>query len=162
MEKKLSILIFICLLSVNIGINAQTNQNQPTFRKVKMMLQDGDKTFQKPVVVIFSEGSMIINDKYGKLAKEFDYADIEHAEYSYSKSPRWKTGLGMGAAGLAFPPLLLIAIPLGFTKHRRHWLTVRTNEDYAVLKLSKSTRKLFIPTFETRSGITVEAVGEDK
>ena len=40
--------------------------------------------------------------------------------------------------------------------------TVRSGSDFAVLKLSKSARKIFVPTFETKSGVTVEAVGEDK
>ena len=162
MNKKLTLLLLIGLVSANFNIFAQTNIDQPTFKKVKIMLQNGDKTSQKPVVVRFSEDSMTIKNKTGSLTKTFEYADIESAEYSYSKSPRWKTGLGMGAAGIAFPPLLLIAIPIGFTKHRRHWLTIKTADDYAVLKLSKSTRKIFIPTFETKSGVTVAAVGEDK
>ena len=84
------------------------------------------------------------------------------AEYSYSKNPRWKTGLGLGAASILFPPLLLVAIPLGFTKHRRHWLTFQSNTDYAVLKLSKNNRKLIIPTFDTKTGIKVAANGESK
>jgi hypothetical protein len=105
---------------------------------------------------------MLIAANQRQFSKTFLYTDIKSAEYSYSKNPRWKTGLGLGAASIIFPPLLLVAIPVGFTKHRRHWLTVRTENDYAVLKLSKSTRKLFMPTFETKSGVKIEAVGEDK
>ena len=63
---------------------------------------------------------------------------------------------------LAILMALFVAIPLGFSKHRRHWLTIRTDNDFAVLKLSKSNRKFIIPAFETKSGVTVEAVGEDK
>lgn len=83
-------------------------------------------------------------------------------EYSYSKNPRLKTGLGLGAASLLFPPLLFIAIPVGFSKHRRHWLTIKTENDFAVLKLSKSNRKFIIPAFKTNSGTNVETLGEDK
>ena len=127
-----------------------------------MLVPNGDETSEKSAVVTFNQESMEIKAKNSSLKKTFNYSDIKAAEYSYSKNPRWKTGLGLGAASIVFPPLLLIAIPVGFTKHRRHWLTIRTENDYAVLKLSKSTRKLFMPTFETKSGVRIEAMGEDK
>ncbi|HSK72759.1 MAG TPA: hypothetical protein VK892_13745 [Pyrinomonadaceae bacterium] len=158
--KRISFLLIIVFLLNSGGIVfAQSN---PSFAKVEMLVPNGNETSEKSVVVTFKENLMEIEAKNSSLKKTFNYSDIKAAEYSYSKNPRWKTGLGLGAASLVFPPLLLIAIPVGFTKHRRHWLTIRTENDYAVLKLSKSTRKLFMPTFETKSGIKIEALGEDK
>lgn len=155
-------LIFLLILSSVTKVSAQTVQNNPRFSEIELLIPNGNKADEKSVVITFSEDSMIITAKNRQFNKTFLYSDIKTAEYSYSKNPRWKTGLGLGAASIIFPPLLLIAIPIGFTKHRRHWLTVRTENDFAVLKLSKSTRKLFIPTFETKSGVKIEAVGEDK
>ena len=77
-------------------------------------------------------------------------------------NPPGKTGLGLGAASLIFPPLLLGALPMAFSKHRRHWLTIRTDKDFAVLKVSKRNRKLILPTLETRSGVKVEGTGDQK
>ena len=153
------LLIIVFLLNSGVIVFAQSN---PRFGKVEMLVPNGDETSEKSVVVTFNQDSMEIEAKNSSLKKTFNYSDIKAAEYSYSKNPRWKTGLGLGAASIVFPPLLLIAIPVGFTKHRRHWLTIRTENDYAVLKLSKSTRKLFMPTFETKSGVKIEALGEDK
>lgn len=156
---------FTFLLILTIFINSLVNiqaQNAPSFSKIELLVPNGNKVEEKSVVVKFTADSMIIAAKDSQFNKTFLYSDIKTAEYSYSKNPRWKTGLGLGAASIVFPPLLLIAIPIGFTKHRRHWLTIKTENEYAVLKLSKSTRKLFMPTFETKSGITIEAVGEDK
>ena len=133
------------------------------FDKVEILVPDGDKIRERGVRLRFLENELQIEttaDK--KIFKTFKYAEIEDAEYSYSKNPRWKTGLGLGAASIVFPPLLLIAIPLGFSKHRRHWLTIRTGEDYAVLKLSKSNRKLILPAFETKTGVDVKGKGENK
>ncbi|NNE65868.1 MAG: hypothetical protein HKN33_04820 [Pyrinomonadaceae bacterium] len=132
-----------------------------TFKKVRIMQNVGKKFKEKKADLTFREKFLVISVKKG-VDVEMAYDDIVSAEYSYSKNPRWKTGLGLGAASVVFPPLLLIAIPLGFTKHRRHWLTIRTNDKFAVLKLSKDNRKLVLPTLETRSGVTVTAVGEDK
>ncbi len=161
--KRLSFLLILTIFINSSGIvSAQIVQNAPRFGEIELLIPNGDKADEKSVVVTFSEDSMMITAKNSQFNKTFLYSDIKAAEYSYSKNPRWKTGLGLSAASIIFPPLLLIAIPIGFTKHRRHWLTVKTENDYAVLKLSKSTRKLFMPTFETKSGVKIEAVGEDK
>ena len=132
------------------------------FDKIKIFLQDGKKFKQRPVIVTFSENSMTIEGKKDKFLKKFAYKNIRSAEYSYSKSPRWKTGTAMGVASVLFPPLLFVALPLGFSKHRRHWITIRTDSDYAVLKIRKGNRKIFIPTFETKTKVEIEPIGEEK
>ena len=130
---------------------------------MEMLSQANEKVKETDVRVRFKDDSMQIESVgSGEIYKTFKYSDITNAEYSYTKTPRWKEGLGLGTSALIFPPMMLVAIPLAFTKHRRHWLTLRTGSDYAVLKLSKSTRKLFIPAFESYSSVTVEALGETK
>jgi hypothetical protein len=133
-----------------------------TFDNIELMTPNGDKLRETSVQVEFGDGMMRIMSRGGATLKEWRYDEIKAAEYSYSKNPRWKTGLGLGAAGLLFPPLLLIAIPVGFTKHRRHWVTIRTGNDFAVLKVGKSVRKVFMPAFETRTSIPIKALGDDK
>lgn len=162
---KAFVILLIISISVNFSAapsNAQNIRDNVRFGKIELLVPNGDQADEKSVTVTFLDDAMRIEAKNSALSKTFKYSDIRAAEYSYSKNPRWKTGLGLGAASLVFLPILLVAIPIGFTKHRRHWLTIRTGDDYAVLKLSKSTRKLFIPTFETKSGVRVEAIGEDK
>ncbi len=162
MKNITSILICLIILTPLMSISAQTKEVNPTFNKVKILQQEGDEINQRSVIVTFLEDEITINSDENNVNKTFKYADIKNVEYSYSKTPRWKSGLGLGATAVLFPPILLVAIPLGFTKHKRHWLTIKTEDDYAVLKLSKGDRKIFMPTFETKSGITIEAVGEDK
>jgi len=153
----------VFLLSGTLAVNAQTTARNEVFGKMELLTQTNEKIREINVRVRFKDGLMQIEStESGEIFKSFNYADIKKAEYSYTKKPRWKTGLGLGSTAIIFPPILLVAIPLGFTKHRRHWLTLRTNNDYAVLKLSKSTRKIFIPAFESYSSVTVEAFGEDK
>ncbi len=162
--KKLSVgLIAIILFNCLVKVNAQTIAKDEVFQKMEMVSQTGEKIVETDVSVHFGNDSMEIKaSKTGAVLKTFKYIDIKNAEYSYSKNPRWKTGLGLGAGAIVFPPILLVAIPLGFTKHRRHWVTMRTEKDYAVLKVSKSLRKIFIPSFETHSSVKVEALGESK
>lgn len=164
MRRTISVMLCLALLGPVLAVPAQDREEERrVFKKIKMLVQqEEDDIEQVAVTVTFDDGTMTIEAEDGRFTKSFGYGSIERAEYSYSKSPRWKTGLGLGAASIVFPPLLLVALPLGFTKHRRHWLTIRTDGDFAVLKLSKGTRKVFMPAFETRTGVTIEAMGEEK
>ena len=133
------------------------------FDNIEFIQPNGDNLRETDVRVEFDETTMrVISRSNSTVLKEWKYSEIQSAEYSYTKNPRWKTGLGLGAASILFPPLLLIAIPIGFTKHRRHWVTVRTENDYAVLKVGKGVRKLFMPAFETRTSVQIQALGDDK
>lgn len=161
--KKIAFILIIAVLSVFLPIvRAQTNLNQPVFGKIELIVPDGENMREQSVRVRFLENAVQIETEKGSVLKTFNNADIKSAEYSYSKNPRWKTGLGLGAAGILFPPLWFVALPLGFSKHRRHWITIRTEKDFAVLKIGKSVRKIFIPAFETQTGVRIEAVGENK
>lgn len=145
------------------NVSAQIVSQSETYEKIEMLSPDGEKIREIDVRIRFNTDSLEIESRDKReILKQWNYTDIQSAEYSYTKKPRWKTGLGLGAASMLFLPLLLVAIPIGFTKHKRHWLTIRTNEDFAVLKLSKGNRKLFIPHFETRSSVKVTALGDNK
>jgi len=151
------------ILFTNTALPAFSQLKNETFNKVELLVPNGEKISEKNVRLNFLEDELqIVSITNGTTLKTFKYADVKDAEYSYTKNPRWKTGLGLGAAGLFFPPLLLVAIPLGFTKHRRHWLTIQTADDYAVLKLSKNNRKLILPAFESKTGVKVSGQGENK
>ena len=134
-----------------------------TFENIELMRANGNNLRETSVRVVFGEtGMQVLARSDGSVIKEWNYDTIKSAEYSYTKNPRWKTGLGLGAASVLFPPLLLIAIPVGFTKHRRHWVTIRTDDDFAVLKVGKGVRKVFMPAFETRTSVQIKALGDDK
>ncbi len=155
--------VLLTAFILNAFLPAAAQAETQVFDKVEILVPDGEKTRERGVRLRFLRDELQIEtiaDR--KIFKTFKYAEIKDAEYSYSKNPRWKTGLGLGAASVLFPPLLLIAIPLGFSKHRRHWLTFRSGDDYAVLKLSKSNRKLILPAFETKTGVDVKGKGENK
>jgi hypothetical protein len=157
------VVAIVVLLAVSSTIAPAAPANLDTFQNIELMQPNGNRLRETQVRVIFDENVMrVVSRSNGSVLKEWNYGDIKAAEYSYTKNPRWKTGLGMGAAGVLFPPLLLIAIPIAFTKHRRHWVTIRTGNDFAVLKVGKGVRKVFMPAFETRTSIQIKALGDDK
>lgn len=155
-------IVIILLVSMTAGALPRAS-GLDTFENIELMQANGDNLRETSVRIVFDDTAMrVISRSNGTVMKEWSYDTIKAAEYSYTKNPRWKTGLGLGAAGVLFPPLLLIAIPLGFTKHRRHWVTIRTDKDFAVLKVGKGVRKVFMPAFETRTAIQIKALGDDK
>lgn len=156
-------ILFIVILTGPVMPIAAQSARSDVFEKIELLEPSGNNTKETDVRVRFGEDEMHIESiGRGGTIRTFKYSDIRSIEYSYTKNPRWKTGLGLGATSVIFPPMLLIAIPLGFTKHRRHWITIRGEKEYAVLKVSKGIRKIFVPALETHSKIRVEALGENK
>ena len=137
------------------GSNSRTTTK--VFDKVDMLVQKGDKTEEKSVRLIFDGNAVVIeSDKGETVYKSFPYASIKSAEYSYSKQPRWKTAIG--AAIL----IGVFALPLFFMKGKKHWLTIKTADDFAILHLDKNNYKVILPTFETSTGKNVDTVAEEK
>lgn len=156
------VVVLIMLSSLAVPATPKRS-NLDTFENIELMEANGDNLRETSVRIVFDETAMrVVSRSNGAVMKEWSYDKIKSAEYSYTKNPRWKTGLGLGAASIVFPLLLIVAIPVGFTKHRRHWVTIRTDDDFAVLKVGKGVRKVFMPTFETRTSIQIKALGDDK
>ena len=59
-----------------------------------------------------------------------------------SKSPRWKSGLFIS-------PFLFLS------SGKKHWLLVKTDNDYAMLRLDKGNYKLILADLEMRTGLRV-------
>lgn len=158
LQQTAAVLLLVSLFPVT-ALRAQN----ASFDNIELLEPGDDKVRERSVRVQFDDDAMrIVARSDGAILKEWPYTTVKSAEYSYTKNPRWKTGLGLGAASIAFPLLLLVAIPIGFTKHRRHWVTIRTERDFAVLKVGKSVRKVFMPTFETKTSVSISALGDDK
>ena len=47
-------------------------------------------------------------------------------------------------------------------KGKKHWLTIKTGSDYAILRLDKDNYKIILPTFEARTGKKVITVEDEK
>ena len=153
----------ITLLLISLTSNAMPFAGSDTFENIELIQPNGNDLRESSVRIVFGESAMqVVSKSNGSVMKEWSYDKIKSAEYSYTKNPRWKTGVGLGVASILFPPLLLVAIPIGFTKHRRHWVTIRTDDDFAVLKVGKGVRKVFMPAFETRTSLQIKALGDDK
>lgn len=178
--KSIALLLSLALiLNAFPNIYAQESSPKPTevFENVELLTLNGKKLEKLPVRLRLEGKTLILESKKtGEELKKLDYHRVKSLEYSYSKHPRWKSGAGAAAgvtgAAAVISPLLLVAavpwmaIPAGVmvarSKSKRHWLTIKTGDDYAVLKLDKDIRKLLLPAIETRTGLIVEDIGEKK
>ena len=127
------------------------------FHNVKLMINTAEKPVPTDAVLFLEDQKVVIRSKDGRAElKAFSYDDIKAVEYSFSKSPRWKSGVGVAFAVGVF------AIPIFFMKGKKHWLTIHAKGDFAMVQLDKSNYKIVLPAFEARSGIKVETVAEEK
>lgn len=125
------------------------------FQKVKMVVQTGEKSTETDAVLRFEADRMVVRSKKsGGDLKVFPYTEIKSADYSYSKHARWRSGAALAVA------IGVFAIPMFFMKGKKHWFTVQTANDFAMLHLDKGNYAVVLPTFETRTGLKVETVGE--
>ena len=139
-----------------LAVLGQALVSADTFTNVKLMVNTGEKAEDQDAILRFEEDALVVYGRGRTALKRLAYADITGAEYSYAKSPRWKSGIGLAIAFGVF------ALPVFFMKGKKHWLTIAADKDFAVLRLDKKNYKLILPTFEARTGKRVETVSEEK
>ena len=123
---------------------------EEVFTNAKLNLQVGEKKKEVDASLKYTDAALLITDrKTGVTIKTFAYPTIKTMEYSYSKSPRWKTAIFVS-------PLFL------FTSGKKHWLAVQGEGDYAVMQLDKTNFKLILAALETKTGKKVETVADSK
>lgn len=151
--KIVSILVCFCLLNVSVGFAfAGTNF------KVKTLTVSGKKSKEEGALLKFAETSVsAVKRRKNLIFKEFNYADIRSVEYSYSKTPT-VSRFGVFAASLFIG---VFAYSLMFLKKKQHWLAVRTNDDYLVMRLDGKNYQNILSEFETRK-ISVTNLGEEE
>lgn len=105
------------------------------FNKSKVLIRkdNGKSDLKRSRIELYDDRMVISLLHSGDRVREFQYSQLKQAQYSFSKSPRWKSGAGAAAAVGVF------AIPIFFMKGKKHWLTLQVAGDYAVLN---STRRL--------------------
>jgi hypothetical protein len=139
----LSLILVISICAVSTPFALATTA---TF-KVEGLVSNGKKSKEVPSTLTFSDNSFsIISKKPGELSKEFNYADVKTADYSYSQKPLLSTGGAIATAVL----LGLVVIPFLFMKKKQHWLSIRTEKDYVVLKLDKENFRQIQNEFQIR------------
>jgi hypothetical protein len=110
--------------------------------EVEMVVPSGKKSIETDADLTIKEETFRIEPDKANLkseAKEFRYADIKSADYSYAKKPMLSGG---GAVATALLVGFIFALPFLFVKKKKHWLTVQTEKEFAVIKLNGNHRQV--------------------
>jgi hypothetical protein len=151
-----SILLCLCLLT--ISTKTAFAQTTGSSFKVNTLVSNGKKSKEHDSTLKFSENSFSSTSrKTNSVIKEFNYADVVSADYSYAKKPLLSTG---GAVAMAILTGLIV-IPFLFAKKKQHWLSVRTGSDYVVMRLDKENFRQIINEFEVHK-IPVKTLNEEE
>jgi hypothetical protein len=148
----ISTIVLVSALLAQSSLPPRPTPNTTAFNDVTLLVQEGDKRKDIDSFLLFQPDALVVQPKDKKQAqplRTLAYADVKSAEYSFGKSPRV-------SAALLVSPFFL------FSASKSHWLTVKTSDDFALLRLDKSNYKLVIGELEKRAKITVASVGENK
>ena len=159
------------------GMEVRAWQLTTEFSDLTLLVMKGQKIQAVPVRLRLMEGALLMETRKSPsdVLKQFPYGEIKSAEYSYSQHPRWKEGLGASAVGVSLvgislgaaalgPLAVFVAIPIFIKttrmKGKKHWLTIKTEQDFAVLQLDKKNYRVLLPALETRAKIKIETGAE--
>ncbi len=126
-----------------------------TQSKLAVRKPDGKRDLVRTDIHIYDDRIEILKNGKREVLETISYDQIQGTQYSYSKSPRWKSGLGVALVAGVF------ALPFFFMKGKKHWFTIQQEGDYVVLKLDKRIYRELIAAFESKSGVDVERLKEE-
>ena len=142
-----SIILCFCIL-FGSGQLAFAQKKIKTSFKVNTLVNDGEKTKQFPTILKFSDAGISTGlKKHKNFERELNYSDIVEAEYSYSYKPVLSKG---GAIAMSLFVNVLV-VPFLFFKKKEHWLSVRTANDFVVLRLDRGDYKRILNQFKTHN-----------
>lgn len=144
-----------------ITVTTPTTLAKSVVFNVEQVVADGEKSKETDADLTIDETTLEVapdKQKYKALGKKFAFADIKAVDYSYTKKPVLSMG---GAVATLLLVSVFLAVPLLFVKKKNHWMTIRTENDYAVLKLGRSNFRQIIAEFETH-GVKVNHLEEEK
>jgi hypothetical protein len=157
MYRIISTVLIVSLIAPSLALARQQPIGGDHFLNVKLMVSTGDKAEATDAVLILTPDAMIVQAKKGRATlKTLPYASLKSAEYSYSKSPRWKSAIGLSIL------CIVCGVATAFMKGKKHWLAVTGDGEYAVLQLDKGNYKIILPAFEAKAGRKIETLADDK
>ncbi|MEP7214578.1 MAG: hypothetical protein ABI791_15995 [Acidobacteriota bacterium] len=154
----------IIAMFLAISIFAVTSAFAQTAGKVydvELAISEGKKTIETDADITFNETSFtVMPDKanFKSAAKTFNYKDIKQADQSYSKKPMLSGG---GAIAIALLVGFIFALPFLFIKKKKHWMTVQSGSEFAVIKLGDNNFRQIAAEFETH-GVKVNDLKEQE
>lgn len=128
-----------------------------TFKKTKIVVVDGDKTKQVPVIVTWSDSTVSFRlkkssdlAKYGQVEREIPYSGMSNLTYEHSK--HWRV-----ASAILLSPLTL------FSRRKHHWFSFEYKDesgksDAVVLRIDKKEELIYRRRVPALTGLKLDIV----
>lgn len=160
MKQAVGLLLIILLIQIPCALGQQEAKINRYEVEILANPNPGKKdTRQVNSVIMFEAESIKIQSRRSsEYFKEFKYSDILSAEHSYTKKPFYSLSLGTTIALTALTGLPLFLLP---RKKERHWLTIVTDTDFAVMKVENDNYRMLRNEFIVRK-INIVDLREDK
>lgn len=148
----------VALVSV-FAVTSAFGQTAGKNYEVELTVTSGKKSVETDAVLTVKDKTFtVVPDKqsFRESAKEFTFADLTRADHSFAKKPMLSGG---GAVATALLVGVIFAVPFLFIKKKKHWMTVQTKDDFAVIKLGDDNYRQIVAEFETH-GVKVAEINE--
>lgn len=158
--KPLYIVTATIVMAAMLTISAPLAFAKETSYEVELVVGEGKKSVETDAVLTFKDTTFaVVPDKaaFASSKKEISYTDIKVADHSYSKKPMLSGG---GAIATALLVGFIFALPFLFIKKKKHWMTVQTANEFAVIKLGDNNFRQIVAEFETH-GVKVNDLKEE-
>ena|SRR5829696_7468565 len=153
------VLSFVVVVSL-FAVTSAFAQTASKVYDVELVVPEGKKSVETDADITFTEGSVKVvpdKEKYSSSTREFNYTIIKQADHSFAKKPMLSGG---GAIATALLVGFIFAIPFLFIKKKKHWITVQTEKEFAVIKLGDQNFRAIVAEFETH-GVKVNDLKEE-
>lgn len=153
-------LVSIIVIAALLTVTAPLAFAKESKYEVELVVSEGKKSVETDAVLTIADKSFtVVPDKksFASSAKDIQFSDVKLADHSFSKKPMLSGG---GAIATALLVGFIFALPFLFIKKKKHWMTVQTEKDFAVIKLGDNNFRQIVAEFETH-GIKVNEVKED-
>src|SRR5215213_8015333 len=161
-SKSLSVrFVCMCTLVCFVAATSAFAQTSPSrVYNVELMVPKEKKSVETDADITFGATTFtVMPDKkaFAGEAREIAYADITQADQSFAKKPMLSGG---GAIATALLVGFIFAIPFLFIKKKKHWMTIQTEKEFAVIKLGDQNFRAIVAEFETH-GVKVNDLKEE-
>ena len=134
--------------------------NLPPFAfEAKAFVKENEKEKEHDAKVLMSEGIVTVTVRLDRTSEAvlstIPFGSVLSVSYSKSKQPLWTTPSGP-------KQVFRLDTALGFFKGDRHWLSLRTNDAFIVLRVDGDDVNSIVGALEERTGRAVERLVDRK
>jgi hypothetical protein len=141
------------------GRSAAAASLAPFAFEAKAFVKENEKEKEHDAKVLLSEGIVTVTVRLDRSSEAvlstIPFGSVRSVSYSKSKQPLWTTPSGP-------KQVFRLDAALGFFKGDRHWLSLRTNDAFIVLRIDGDDVNSVVAALEERTGRAVERLADRK